>query len=241
MEHFDVAIVGGGTAGFSALQQLSNLGKQAILIEAGRSAGTKNVSGGILYSKLSKYGKLYNIEDVFGQEVYEQAPLERRITKYMLHATSNDKVFSIDLTSVHEYQSNTSHSVLLSKLIPWLAKRANENAEKLGGGVVTGVHVKNVKWEKDKTILETDELEPFSVKAIIAADGVNSELAVISGARPKFTPEQLYQGVKIIAKLPEELHTSLRVILLSIILVADFSIRIRLQSLLGRSITMIRS
>jgi electron transfer flavoprotein-quinone oxidoreductase len=205
LEHFDVAIVGGGTAGFSALQQLSNLGKQAILIEAGRSAGTKNVSGGILYSKLSKYGKLYNIEDVFGQEVYEQAPLERRITKYMLHATSNDKVFSIDLTSVHEYQSNTAYSVLLSKLIPWLAKLANENAEKQGGGVVTGVHVKNVKWEKDKTILETDELEPFSVKAIIAADGVNSELAVIAGARPKFTPEQLYQGVKIIAKLPEEL------------------------------------
>jgi electron transfer flavoprotein-quinone oxidoreductase len=205
LEHFDVAIVGGGTAGFSALQQLSNLGKQAILIEAGRSAGTKNVSGGILYSKLSKYGKLYNIEDVFGQEVYEQAPLERRITKYMLHATSHDKVFSIDLTSVHEYQSKTAYSVLLSNLIPWLAKRANENAEKQGGGVVTGVHVKNVKWEKDKTILETDELEPFSVKAIIAADGVNSELAVISGARPKFTPEQLYQGVKIIAKLPEEL------------------------------------
>ena len=205
MEHFDVAIVGGGTAGLSALQQLSNLGKQAILIEAGRSPGTKNVSGGILYSKLSKSGKLYNIEDVFGQEVYEQAPLERRITKYMLHATSNDKVFSLDLTSVHEYQSNTAYSVLLGKLIPWLAKRANENAEKQGGGVVTGVHVKNVQWEKDKTILETDELDPFSVKAIIAADGVNSELAAISEARPKFTPEGLYQGVKIIAKLPEEL------------------------------------
>ena len=205
MEHFDVAIVGGGTAGLSALQQLSNLGKQAILIEAGRSLGTKNVSGGILYSKSSKYGKLYNIEDVFGQEVYEQAPLERRITKYVLHATSNDKVFSIDLTPVHEYQSNAAYSVLLSKLIPWLAKHANETAEKQGGGVVTGVHVKNVEWEKDKTILETDELDPFSVKAIIAADGVNSELAVISGARQKFTPEELYQGVKIIAKLPEEL------------------------------------
>ncbi len=205
MEHFDAAIIGGGTAGFSALQQLSNLGKQAILIEAGKTPGTKNVSGGILYSKTSKYGKLYNVEDVFGQDIYEQAPFERRITKYVLHATSNDKVFSIDLTSVHEYLSNVAYSVLLSKFIPWLAKHANENAEKLGGGVVNGVHVKDVRWEDDKTIVETDELEPFSVKVIIAADGVNSELAVISGARPKFTPEELYQGVKIIAKLPEEL------------------------------------
>jgi electron transfer flavoprotein-quinone oxidoreductase len=205
MEHFDVAIVGGGTAGFSALQQLSNLGRQAILIEAGKTPGTKNVSGGILYSKMSKFGKLYNVEDVFGQDIYEQAPLERRITKYVLHATSNDKVFSIDLTPVHEYQSNGAYSVLLSKLIPWLAKRANENAEKQGGGVVTGVHVKNVKWENNKTIVESDELEPFAVKAIIAADGVNSELASISEARPKFRPNELYQGVKIIAKLPEEL------------------------------------
>ena len=30
MEHFDVAIVGGGSAGLAALRQLSNLGKQAV-------------------------------------------------------------------------------------------------------------------------------------------------------------------------------------------------------------------
>jgi len=53
--------------------------------------------------------------------------------------------------------------------------------------------------------LKTDELEPFEVKAIIAADGVNSELAELSGARPKFTPEDLYQGVKVVVKLPEEI------------------------------------
>ncbi len=33
MENFDVAIIGGGSAGLAALKHLSNLGKQAILIE----------------------------------------------------------------------------------------------------------------------------------------------------------------------------------------------------------------
>ena len=51
MEHYDVAIIGGGSAGLAALKQLSNLNKQAILIEAGKKAGSKNISGGILYSK----------------------------------------------------------------------------------------------------------------------------------------------------------------------------------------------
>jgi len=205
LEHFDVAIVGGGTAGFSALQQLSSLGKQAILIEAGKTPGSKNVSGGILYSKRPKNGRVYNVEDVFGQEFLTQAPLERLITKYILHATSNDKVFSIDLTPTHEYQSNFAYSVLLTKLVAWFATQAGENAERQGGGIVSGVHVREVSWSGDKTIVETDELEPFEVKAIIASDGVNSELAEISGARPKFTPEELYQGVKVVVKLPEEI------------------------------------
>lgn len=205
MEHFDVAIVGGGTAGFSALQQLSNLGKQAILIEGGKRPGSKNVSGGILYSKKPKNGRVYNIEDVFGQELLTQAPLERPITKYILHATSNDKVFSMDLTAAHEYQSNFAYSVLLNKLIPWLAKQGGENAERQGGGVISGVHVSGISWNGDTTTIETDELDPFEVKAVIAADGVNSELAELSGARPKFTPQELYQGVKVVAKMPEEI------------------------------------
>ncbi|MGB8937655.1 MAG: electron transfer flavoprotein [Candidatus Nitrosopolaris sp.] len=205
MEHYDVAIVGGGTAGFSALQQLSNLGKQAILIEGGKTPGSKNVSGGILYSKKPKNGKVYNVEDVFGQEFFNQAPLERLITKYMLHATSDDKVFTIDLTAAHNYQSNFAYSVLLTKLVSWLAKQAGENAEKQGGGIISGVHVSGVTWNDDKTIVETNELESFEVKAVIAADGVNSELAELSGARPKFTPEELYQGVKVVIKLPEEI------------------------------------
>jgi electron transfer flavoprotein-quinone oxidoreductase len=205
MEHFDVVIIGGGSAGLAALKQLSTLKKQAVLIEAGKTVGSKNVSGGILYSKKPKNGKVYNVEDVYGQQFLTEAPLERLITKYILHATSKDKVFSIDLTPAHEYQTNFGYSVLLNELNSWFAKEAGESAEKQGGGIVPGVHVQSISWQNDKTIIQTNELEEFEVNAVIAADGVNSEIAEITGARLKFTPEELYQGVKVVVKIPEEI------------------------------------
>ena len=204
MERYDVAIIGGGSAGLAALKQLSNLNKQAILIEAGKKAGSKNLSGGILYSKKPKHGKTYNVEDVY-PEFLQDTPVERRITQYMLHATSRNKVFTMNLTAAHEYQANFGYSVLLNKLNGWFAKQASESAERQGGGIVSGVHVRSISWKEEKTLIETDELEPFEAKAVIAADGVNSEVAEMTGARTKFTPEQLYQGVKVIVKLPEEI------------------------------------
>ena len=205
MEHYDVAIIGGGSAGLAALKRLSDLNKQAILIEAGKKVGSKNISGGILYSKKPKHGKTYNVEDIY-PGFLQDAPIERKITQYMLHATSKDKIFTMDLTAAHEYQANFGYSVLLNRLNGWFAKQAGESAERQGGGIVSGVHVRSLSWQHEKTvIIETDELEPFEAKAVIAADGVNSEVAEMTGARAKFTPEQLYQGVKVIVKLPEEI------------------------------------
>ena len=206
MEKYDVAIIGGGSAGLAALKQLSNLGKQAILIEAGSKIGSKNLSGGILYSKKPKKGQVTNVEQVY-ENFLDDAPIERKITKYILHSTSKDKVYSMDLTAAHDYQANFGYSVLMNKLNSWFAKQAEESAEKLGGGIIPGVHVKSLSWNEQTgtTIIQSDELAEFEVKAVIAADGVNSEVAEIVGARKKFTSEQLYQGVKVIVKLPEEI------------------------------------
>ncbi|MEK0335959.1 MAG: NAD(P)/FAD-dependent oxidoreductase [Nitrosopumilus sp.] len=206
MEKYDVAVIGGGSAGLAALKQLSNLGKQAILIEAGSKIGSKNLSGGILYSKKPKKGQVTNVEQVY-ENFLDDAPLERKITKYILHSTSKDKVYSMDLTAAHDYQANFGYSVLMNKLNSWFAKQAQESAEKLGGGIIPGVHVKSLSWNEQTgtIIIQTDELDEFEVKAVIAADGVNSEIAEMVGARKKFTTEQLYQGVKVIVKLPEEI------------------------------------
>jgi electron transfer flavoprotein-quinone oxidoreductase len=206
LEQFDVVIIGGGSAGLAALKQLSSQGIQAVLIEAGSPVGSKNVSGGILYSKNPQTGKVYNVDDIF-ENFLQEKPWERQITKYILNCVSKDKVLSIDLTDSHDYQSNFGCSVLLNKLNSWFAKQSLESAERNGGGIVSGVHVRNIRWddEKGKTIIETDELDDFEAKAVIASDGVNSEIAEITGARQKFSPPELYQGVKVVIKLPEEI------------------------------------
>ncbi|MCE9653199.1 MAG: NAD(P)/FAD-dependent oxidoreductase [Nitrosarchaeum sp.] len=205
MEKYDVAIIGGGSAGLAALKQLSKLGKQAILLEAGDKIGSKNISGGILYSKKPKKGKVTNVEDLY-DNFLEDAPFERKITKYILHSTSKDKIYSMDLTTAHDYQSNFGCTVLMNKLNYWFAKQATETSQKFGGGIIPGVHVKSITWnDNGRAVIHTDELDDFEVKAIIAADGVNSEIAEMVGARSKFTPSQLYQGVKVIIKLPEKI------------------------------------
>jgi electron transfer flavoprotein-quinone oxidoreductase len=205
LEQFDVVIIGGGSAGLAALKKVSDLGKQGILIESGPQIGTKNVSGGILYSKKTK-DKVYNVEDIYGNDFMSSPAVERLITQYILHATSGNKIFSIDLTPIHEYQTNFGYSVLLNKLNSWFAERASETAEKNGGGIISGVHVRDIQFTQDmKAIIYTDELEEFKSKTVIAADGVNSEIAESINARQKFSPDELYQGVKIVIKLPEEI------------------------------------
>ncbi|MCE9617801.1 MAG: NAD(P)/FAD-dependent oxidoreductase [Nitrosarchaeum sp.] len=205
MEKYDVAIIGGGSSGLAALKQLSNLGKQAIVLEAGDKIGSKNISGGILYSKKPKKGKVTNVEDLYNNFL-EDAPYERKITRYILHSTSKDKIYSMDLTAAHDYQSNFGCTVLMNKLNFWFAKQATEASHKFGGGIIPGVHVKSITWnDEGRAIIQTDELDAFEVKAIIAADGVNSEIAEMVGARSKFNPTQLYQGVKVIIKLPEKI------------------------------------
>lgn len=206
MEQFDVVIIGGGSAGLAALKHLSSIGIQSVLIEAGSTIGTKNVSGGILYSKNPQIGKVYNVDEIF-ENFLQEKPWERQITKYILNCVSKDKVLSIDLTDSHEYQSNFGCSVLLNKLNSWFAKQSLEVAERNGGGIISGVHVRNISWddERGKTIIQTDELDDFEAKAVIASDGVNSEVAEITGARKKFSPSELYQGVKVVVKLPEEI------------------------------------
>ena len=161
--------------------------------------------GGFCTLKQDPHRRIYNVEDVFGSDFSSNAPVERLIKKYFLHATSKNKIFTVDLTPLHEYKTNFGFSVLLNRLNPWLAELASESAEKHGGGIITGVHVSNIQWIDNKTIVKTDELEEFEVKSIIAADGINSEVAEVTSARGKFRPEEVYFGVKVIIKLPEKI------------------------------------
>ncbi len=57
MEKYDAAIIGGGSAGLAALKRLSQLGKQAILLEAGSKVGAKIFLEEFFILKIQKMAK----------------------------------------------------------------------------------------------------------------------------------------------------------------------------------------
>ena len=72
MDDFDVIIVGAGPAGSSAAYKLAEQGQQVLLLERGKSPGSKNVYGGRIYPySLSKLIPDYKID----------APIERYVKK----------------------------------------------------------------------------------------------------------------------------------------------------------------
>ena len=80
-DKFDVIIVGAGPAGCSSAIHLSRLGYDVLMLEKGKVAGQKNVTGGVLFGKyLDKYG-LINLIPNFEEE----APIERKITEHQVH------------------------------------------------------------------------------------------------------------------------------------------------------------
>ena len=69
---FEVIVIGAGVAGCVAAYQLARQGRSVLLIERGEAPGSKNLSGGVLYSR--------GIQQVF-PGFLDEAPVERRITR----------------------------------------------------------------------------------------------------------------------------------------------------------------
>src|SRR5208283_6000620 len=69
---FEVIVIGAGIAGCVTAYQLARQGRSVLLIERGEAPGSKNLSGGVLYSR--------GIQEVF-PDFLTEAPVERRITR----------------------------------------------------------------------------------------------------------------------------------------------------------------
>ena len=79
----------------------------------------------------------------------------------------------------------------------WLAERVHEMTRETGGGVLTNVRVNGLLRESGRIVGVTcDELDPITADVIIAADGVNSELARDAGLMDWEDPDDWFQGVK---------------------------------------------
>jgi electron transfer flavoprotein-quinone oxidoreductase len=199
-EHYEAVVVGAGPGGAAAAATLAEYDVETLVLERGVDAGSKNVSGGLLYAEESAP---YTIDRLF--DGFREEATERPVTDYHIHNVAGDRVKSFDITRLHEHDTEWSDAVLRRKMDSWLAERVHEKARETGGGLLTEVRVNGLLREEGEIVGVTcDELDPIRADLVVAADGVNSELARDAGLMDWADPEEWFQGVKAVVEMPED-------------------------------------
>ncbi|WP_335998705.1 FAD-dependent monooxygenase [Halorientalis halophila] len=199
-EHYEAVVVGAGPGGAAAAATLAQNDVETLVLERGVEAGSKNVSGGLLYAESSAP---YTIDGLFPE--FRAEASERPVTEYYLHNVAGRKVETIDLTDLHEHDTEWSDAVLRRQMDGWLEDRVHEMTRETGGGLLTDVRVDGLLREAGEIVGVTcEELDPIKADTIIAADGVNSELARDAGLMDWEDPEEWFQGVKAVVDMPED-------------------------------------
>ena len=188
---FDVIVIGGGVAGTVCAQQLAKEGPSVLLIERGAEAGSKNLSGGVLYCRV--------MEQVFPGFV-EAAPVERIIARNCLSFLSPTSFVNIDYWDQRLSDPVNAVTVLRAKLDAWLSQQCEE----AGAVVMPGVRVDSLIVEGGQVIGVRAGEDELRAHVVVAADGVNSFLARDAGIRAAEPTKHLAVGVKSVVKLPAE-------------------------------------
>ncbi|WP_254531329.1 FAD-dependent monooxygenase [Natrinema gelatinilyticum] len=196
-EHYEAVVVGCGPGGAAAAARLADHGVETLVLERGTEAGSKNVSGGLIYAEDSAP---YTIDDLF--DGFREEASERPVTDYYIHNVAGNSVKTYDLVDLHEHDTDWCDAVLRREMDSWLEQRVHEKTSETGGGVLTNVRVNGLLRENGEIVGVTcDELDPIKADLIVGADGVNSELARDAGLMDWEDPDEWFQGVKAVVDM----------------------------------------
>ncbi|WP_324758338.1 FAD-dependent oxidoreductase [Haloarcula sp. GH36] len=199
-ESYEAVVVGCGPGGAAAAATLARNGVETLVLERGVDAGSKNVSGGLIYAEESAP---YTIDSLF-PDFREQAS-ERPVTENYIHNIAGKQVKSFDIGDLHHHDTEWADSVLRRTMDSWLAQRVHELTRETGGGLLTEVRVTGLLRERGEIVGVTcEELDPIEADIVVAADGVNSELARDAGLMDWDDPEDWFQGVKAVVEMDPE-------------------------------------
>lgn len=189
-EKFDAIIIGAGPAGTACAYQLAKCGKSVLLVERGVSAGSKNLTGGRVYT--------YALELV-EPGLYKEAPLERAVVREQIMMLGANSATTIDYVNYDFGQVvPQSYSVLRAPFDEWFAAQAEAQGAMLAPGILVDELI-----ETDGKIvgIKAGDDEIYAT-VVIAADGVNSFIAQKAGLRRDIDAHAVGVGVKEIIELP---------------------------------------
>jgi len=191
---FDAVVVGAGPAGASAALVMARAGLRVAILERGDTAGSKNVTGGVLHT--------YWLARLLPDR-WKEAPLERPIRRYSATFLGETGAVSLDYQEFPpEDGPARAFSVLRPRFDDWLAQQAVE----AGALLIPGTVVDDLLWEGPQVVGVRARRVEGEVRAsvVLAADGVNSIIARRAGLRRDWGQHQVGLGLKETLRLPAE-------------------------------------
>src|ERR1700730_19282 len=145
VEKFDALIVGAGPAGVSAGITTAKGGMKTAIIERGDFAGSKNMFGGIVFTKPTAQ---------IIPEFWKTAPIERRVIEYQYWLLSQESHVQINHRKQKFVKNFNSFTALRARFDKWFAQQA----EASGALLIPKTTVTGVLKDSDGKIsgVETD-------------------------------------------------------------------------------------
>lgn len=187
---FDAIIVGAGLAGCTAAYVLAQAGANVLVIERGNYAGSKNMTGGRIYT--------HSLEKII-PGFAKQAPLERKISKEKVSFMTANAGVTLDYHAQHpEDPLKESYSILRGKFDQWFM----EQAEAQGAQFIAGIRIDEIILQDGKVIGVQADGDILEANTVILAEGVNALLGEKLGMVERVKPDSVAVGVKELIELP---------------------------------------
>lgn len=191
-ERFDAIVIGAGPAGAACAYTLAKQGMEVLVIERADTPGSKNVTGGRLYS--------YALE-LLDEGLSAEAALERKVTHEQIMMLAGDRAISVDYHDPAFNQAGQaahSYTILRARFDEWLAGKAEE----MGAMVACGIKVDDLIIENGQVTGVVAGEDQMYARVVVAADGVNSFIAQKAGLISDIPAHSVGVGVKEIIELP---------------------------------------
>jgi len=192
---FDVTVVGAGTGGMAAGTVCARAGLDTIIIERGRKPGTKNMMGGVLYTRPTAQ---------VWPEFWKEAPLERCVIEQNQWIMTEDSVIKMGYRSPHFAEGVPNcFTVLRVKIDQYFA----EQAEAAGALIINETKVDEVLQDDGRVVGVRTGRPQGEVYApvVILAEGVNPMLACELGMQEDLDPSGAAVTVKEVLRLDAEI------------------------------------